>query len=719
MTSENLYNYVDVDPCRIVANLRSGDITSCIGDGNRCANNGTCEESFGYFTCVCQDGYKGHKCEIDHEKPVIDDMPANIIQDTDPGMATAIVSWTSPTGSDNSGSQTLTSSHTPDSSFPIGVTRVTYNSTDDAANTVTSSFTVTIKDHEKPVIDNVPENIIQDTDPGMATAIVTWTSPTGSDNSGSQTLTSSHTPDSSFPIGVTTVTYNSTDDAGNTVTSSFTVTIQDREKPVIGNVTANIIQDTSPGLATAIVTWTSPTGGDNSGSQTMTSSHTPGSIFPIGVTTVTYKSTDDAGNTATSSFTVTIKDHEKPIIDNVPANIIQDTNPGMATAIVTWTSPTGIDNSDSQTLTSSHIPGSSFPIGVTIVTYNSTDEAGNEATFSFIVTIQASWSFWGSWSSCSRTCGGGIMYRNRTCGGSDSCPGSGSDSQSCSTQWCYLPLGLADGRIEDNQMTASSFWTGSNPWKGRLHNTYWWASSSQQTSWLQVDFLTSVLIKGIQTQGTGHDTIHQWVTRLTVSTGSDVNTLKSIEEADGVTKSFAANVDTNSVVDITFPELITARILRVYAIEWYDLPSMRMEVIGHSATCEDNWELFGYYCYQATRADISFHGAEDVCQTQSSHLASIHNQDEQKFIKDLYNNAVNYWIGLTDVLNEDTFVWNDNSTVDYKNWGPGQPDGEEQDCVMAHQNSGGLWHDVECDYSDQFGNMAYVCKKDAVQNTIV
>ncbi|XP_072017791.1 uncharacterized protein [Amphiura filiformis] len=64
------------------------------------------------------------------------------------------------------------------------------------------------------------------------------------------------------------------------------------------------------------------------------------------------------------------------------------------------------------------------------------------------------------------------------------------------------PLGLADRRIEDSQITASSFWTSPNirsPSEGRLNNDNYWVSASDDINeehWLQVDFLTSVVIKG-------------------------------------------------------------------------------------------------------------------------------------------------------------------------------------------------------------------------------
>ena len=59
-------------------------------------------------------------------------------------------------------------------------------------------------------------------------------------------------------------------------------------------------------IATGTVSWTAPTATDNSGTQTLTSDYNPGDSFPIGTTTVTYTSTDAAGNTATCSFDVIV-----------------------------------------------------------------------------------------------------------------------------------------------------------------------------------------------------------------------------------------------------------------------------------------------------------------------------------------------------------------------------------------------------------------------------
>jgi hypothetical protein len=116
---------------------------------------------------------------------------------------------------------------------------VTYRATDESGNSADCSFTVTVTenaDTEDPVISDCPANISVSNDAGSCGAIVNWTAPTATDNSGSVNLTSNFEPGSFFPVGTTVVTYTATDAAGNTATCSFEVTVSDNEKPVIAAV---------------------------------------------------------------------------------------------------------------------------------------------------------------------------------------------------------------------------------------------------------------------------------------------------------------------------------------------------------------------------------------------------------------------------------------------------------------------------------------------------
>jgi hypothetical protein len=82
----------------------------------------------------------------------------------------------------------------------LGTTTVTYRATDASGNTADCSFTVTVTenaDNEDPVISDCPANISVSNDAGSCGAIVNWTVPTATDNSGSVNLTGNFEPGAS------------------------------------------------------------------------------------------------------------------------------------------------------------------------------------------------------------------------------------------------------------------------------------------------------------------------------------------------------------------------------------------------------------------------------------------------------------------------------------------------------------------------------------------
>ncbi len=343
----------------------------------------------------------------DTESPTVETPTSNISVNNDAGLCSAVVTYTAPTFADNCDGSglagTMTAGLASGSAFPVGVTTVTYEYTDAAGNgPVTSSFTVTVSDTESPTVDTPTSDISVNNDAGLCSAVVTYTAPTFADNcdgSGlSGTMTAGLASGSAFPVGVTTVTYEYTDAAGNgPVTSSFTVTVSDTESPTVETPTSNISVNNDAGLCSAVVTYTAPTFADNcdgSGlSGTMTAGLASGSAFPVGVTTVTYEYTDAAGNgPVTSSFTVTVSDTESPTVETPTSNISVNNDAGLCSAVVTYTAPTFADNCDGSglagTMTAGLASGSAFPVGVTTVTYEYTDAAGNgPVTSSFTVTV--------------------------------------------------------------------------------------------------------------------------------------------------------------------------------------------------------------------------------------------------------------------------------------------------------------------------------------------
>ncbi|XP_072028523.1 uncharacterized protein [Amphiura filiformis] len=323
----------------------------------------------------------------DNELPTILGTPSDMTINMDTTSATA--SAGNPTASDYSGDVTLTSDAMSGSNFPIGSSTMTFTATDPSGNPATDSFKITVTDDELPTITGTPSDMTTTTDANSATAAVSWTDPTASDNSGDVTLTSDATSGSHFPIGTSTVTFTAMDYSGNKATDSFMVTVTDDELPTITGTPSDMTTTTDTNTATAAVSWTDPTASDNSGGDvTLTSDTTSGSHFPIGTSTVTFTAMDPSGNQATNSFQITVTDDELPTITGTPSDMTTTTDANSATAAVSWSDPTASDNSGDVTLTSVPTSGSNFPIGTSTVTFTAMDPSGNQATNSFMITVK-------------------------------------------------------------------------------------------------------------------------------------------------------------------------------------------------------------------------------------------------------------------------------------------------------------------------------------------
>ena len=121
-----------------------------------------------------------------------------------------------------------------------------------------------------------------------------------------------------MPIGTTTVTYTALDESNNSVTCSFTVTVEDRQAPQFTDCPADIIAtEIDPVDKSAAVSWEEPLAMDNCLVTSLTSTHQPGEEFLEGQTTVTYTAMDDAGNMQTCSFMVVVKDDGNVVKDKL------------------------------------------------------------------------------------------------------------------------------------------------------------------------------------------------------------------------------------------------------------------------------------------------------------------------------------------------------------------------------------------------------------------
>jgi hypothetical protein len=237
--------------------------------------------------------------------------PANQTVGNTPGSCSAAVNYTIPTYSDNcmGGSAALQSGLPSGGIFPKGQTTVVWRATDAVGLTKTCSFRITVNDTENPVI-TCPSSQSKNTDAGLCTAGVTYTTPTATDNcSPAPTVVRVSGPasGSAFSAGTTTCVWRSTDGASRSSTCSFTVTVTDNQAPGISCPASQSVT-AAPGQCSATVYYSNPTATDNCGviSVYLLSGLASGSLFPQGATVNTWRAVDVNGLSQTCSFTVTV-----------------------------------------------------------------------------------------------------------------------------------------------------------------------------------------------------------------------------------------------------------------------------------------------------------------------------------------------------------------------------------------------------------------------------
>jgi gliding motility-associated-like protein len=115
-------------------------------------------------------------------------------------------------------------------------------------------------------------------------------------------------PGTFFSSGITEITYQYTDESGNSSICSFVIDVRDDETPTI--LCPEDISQEDP-----IVVYTQPTFADNCGAAlALIAGPESGDVFPHGNTEVTYLAFDEAGNSVECSFNVLV--NSPPIAEN-------------------------------------------------------------------------------------------------------------------------------------------------------------------------------------------------------------------------------------------------------------------------------------------------------------------------------------------------------------------------------------------------------------------
>jgi hypothetical protein len=125
-------------------------------------------------------------------------------------------------------------------------------------------------------------------------------------------------------------------------------------------------------------------------------------------------------------------------------------------------------------------------------------------------------------------------------------------------------------------------------------------------------------------------------------------------------------------------------------------PKVAPTVSGPKKTAPADSEEFNGHHYKYVPESVTWDTANMQCNRMGGHLVTITDAEENDFILDL-GGASDKWIGLRKL--GDKFAWIDKSTMNYVNWGPGQPDGAKEKGKMEIENAGvmdgqGQWKDV-------------------------
>lgn len=267
--------------------------------------------------------YSGNKSTCSFNVTVKDVTPpvfSNCIADVtvNAGAAcSATVTWAAPSASDACSAVTLTRSHAPGASFPVGTTRVTYTATDASNNSATCSFNVVVRDVTPPVNVACPADVSV-TALDNCQAIGNWATPSFTDNCGAVTISSSHSPGTSFPIGRTEITTTATDNSGNNTVCRFFVNVL--APPVTFSNCPQDLTLFADNAGSAQGKWAEPS--LSLSCATVSASHRPGDLFPLGETPVIYTASVGTATVATCSFKVIVTEEEKVI--DIPNIITPD-----------------------------------------------------------------------------------------------------------------------------------------------------------------------------------------------------------------------------------------------------------------------------------------------------------------------------------------------------------------------------------------------------------
>lgn len=263
----------------------------------------------------------------------------------------------------------------------------TWIATDDCGNSGTCLQVIVVDDNTPPVA--LCQNItVSLNGNGMITVLPSQVDNGSNDACGPVTLALSPNTFDCDDLGENLVVLTVSDCSGNTSTCSAIVTVDDSGglQANCQNVTifidANGVAHVDPGQVD-----NGSGGGCNGGNLTFDLSQEDFDCTDLGPNLVILTVTDQSGNTATCTATITVVDNTPPTIA-CPANLTAECqNVSNPENTAQFGNATGADNCGTPNITETHILNLNCNVGTILRTFTATDIAGNTATCTQLVTI--------------------------------------------------------------------------------------------------------------------------------------------------------------------------------------------------------------------------------------------------------------------------------------------------------------------------------------------
>uniref|UniRef100_A0A667YBM5 C-type lectin domain-containing protein n=1 Tax=Myripristis murdjan TaxID=586833 RepID=A0A667YBM5_9TELE len=140
--------------------------------------------------------------------------------------------------------------------------------------------------------------------------------------------------------------------------------------------------------------------------------------------------------------------------------------------------------------------------------------------------------------------------------------------------------------------------------------------------------------------------------------------------------------------------------------------SMSDDFVEGRNLCPPGWSMYGNRCFNFFNSPRPWIQAEHFCLQSGANLASVHSLDEYKFMQDLVlartGEYTRTWIGGSDAIQNNVWMWSDGSRFDFQGWGWGEPNNHQgrESCVEINYGGDKRWNDWACE--DQF---PFVCVK--------